>query len=83
MVIKNVAGYVITLLGVIGVAAWAIPSFKAAIPQVALLDDTILLAVSVLLALIGIFLVVKGGGRRSGKEVPIYQGKNIVGYRRA
>ncbi|MBU0906837.1 MAG: hypothetical protein KKD18_01265 [Nanoarchaeota archaeon] len=81
MVIRSTLGYVLLGLGVIGVAAWSVPSIKAAIPQLGTLNDTILIAVSAALALVGIFLAMGRGGRQA-REVPIYHGKNIVGYRR-
>jgi multisubunit Na+/H+ antiporter MnhB subunit len=81
MVIRNTLGYVLGGLGVVGIAAWAIPNFKQAIPQLGPFSDSILIAVSAILVLVGIFLVMKGGSRKV-KEVPIYQGKDIVGYRR-
>lgn len=85
MVVKSTFGYVLTLLGIIGVAAWVLPEFKATIPTLGAINDTILIAVSILLALAGIFLITKGGRMGGGRhrEVPIYHGKNVVGYRRS
>ena len=82
MVIRKTLGYVLAGLGLLGVAAWSIPQVKTAIPQLGVVNDTILISVSVILALVGIFLVVRLGGSRQAREVPIYHGKNIVGYRR-
>ncbi|MFH1802872.1 MAG: hypothetical protein ABH864_05500 [archaeon] len=83
MVIKKTLGYVLGLLGVLGIAMWAIPGFRSAVPQLSDVTDTILVAVSVVLAAIGIFLITKGGGGRGKmREVPIFQGKDVVGYRR-
>ena len=84
MVIKKTIGYVLGIAGILGIAAWAIPEVKSAIPQLGTVTDTILVAVSAALAVVGIFIVVKSGGGRGGKvkEVPIFEGKNVVGYRR-
>jgi uncharacterized membrane protein len=82
MVIRKTLGYVLTLVGVIGIAAWAIPQVKATIPQISLLSDTMLLIVSIVLAIVGLFLATRGSSGRVAREVPIYHGKNIVGYRR-
>lgn len=81
MVIRTTLGYILSGLGVIGIAAWSIPSVKSAIPQLGTLADSILISVSALLAIVGVFLVVKGSHRKHA-EVPIYHGKEIVGYRR-
>ena len=80
--IRKTAGYVLGALGVIGVAAWSIPSIKQFIPQLGTLNDTVLIAASTVLVIAGIFLVMKSGGRKV-REVPIYHGKDIVGYRRS
>lgn len=85
MVIKSTLGYVFLGLGVIGTAAWAIPNFRSAIPQADAINDMVLISVSIFLALIGIFFAMGKGrfGGRQSREVPIYHGKNIVGYRRS
>ena len=86
--IRSTLGYVLTGLGIVGVAAWSIPTFKAAIPFLTVpalgsfSSDTVLLTASVVLAVLGLFLIKKGGGLRRAREVPIFHGKNVVGYRR-
>jgi len=82
--IRKTLGIVLSVLGIVGVAAYSIPSIKSAIPYITPVPDTILVVVSVVLLLIGLFIIVKFGGssRKQPKEVPIYHGKNIVGYRR-
>ncbi len=82
--IRKTLGIVLSILGIVGVAAYSIPSVKSAIPYITSISDTILVSVSVILLLIGLFITVKFG-KGSGKqprEVPIYHGKHIVGYRR-
>lgn len=89
MIIKTL-GYVIGGLGVVGVACWSVPQIKEAIPYMADLvktlgGDNMLIIVSAILVLVGLFIAFKGGGSSSGsqpKEVPIFRGKHIVGYRR-
>ncbi len=82
--IRKTLGIVLSILGIVGVAAYSIPSVKLAIPYITPVSDTILVSVSVVLLLVGLFITVKvgGGSRKQPKEVPIYHGKNIVGYRR-
>ncbi|MBU0466906.1 MAG: hypothetical protein KJ718_00435 [Nanoarchaeota archaeon] len=91
MVVKKTLGFILAILGVIGLAAWAIPSFNAYAEgfvqgwtgnDQATLNDNILLAISAVAALVGVFLITKGSAGKKEKEVPIYQGKNVVGYRR-
>lgn len=82
MVIRSMLGYVLAGLGLVGVAAWSIPQVKTAIPQLNLINDIILISVSGVLAIIGIYLITRGsGGGRQAKEVPIYRGKHVVGFR--
>lgn len=83
MVVRKTLGLILAVLGIIGLAAWAIPEVKATIPQLGQFGDTPLLIVSVVVALIGVFLITKHSSRmKAEREVPIYHGKNIVGYRR-
>ena len=81
---KKIIGYLFALIGLAGVAAYAIPQVRAQIPLPEQISDTILIIISAAILLLGIFFVVRSGGGRSkkGAEVPIYSGKNIVGYRR-
>lgn len=78
----KILGYILALVGIVGIAAYTIPQVKDAIPLPEI-GDTILLVVSLALAVVGIFFIVRtGGGRRQASEVPIYRGKRVVGYRR-
>jgi len=84
---KKVIGYVLVILGLVGIAAWSIPDVKAAIPGLDQFGDMTLVIASVVLAVLGLWVVSRGGGygggSQKGAEVPIYRGKRIVGYRRA
>ncbi|MBX4212296.1 hypothetical protein KW787_02470 [Candidatus Pacearchaeota archaeon] len=44
-------------------------------------SDALVSVVGVIIFLIGVFLL-RGGKAKQNSEVPIYHGKNIVGYRR-
>ena len=81
---KKIIGYVIALIGLIGLAMYSIPQIKTQIALPISIDDTSLLIVSIALVVVGVFVSVKSGGRRikQDAEVPIYHGKKIVGYRR-
>ncbi|MFH1425531.1 MAG: hypothetical protein ABIG28_02255 [archaeon] len=78
---KKVLGYILAIAGLIGLASSVI-GFE--IPFFTELGSTILLIISLGLIVVGILFVMKGGGRRGKQaaEVPIYHGKNVVGYRR-
>jgi len=74
-------GYVLSVLGIAGFAL-TIPGMQAAVNLSVPLDNTILTIVSLVVLVIGIFLVYKNTNAKKGAEVPIYHGKEIVGYRR-
>lgn len=77
-------GYVLAILGLIGIAASTFGS--ASLQDTIGLDnkiaDTTVLIAGVILVAIGILFVVKGSSSSKITEVPIYKGKEIVGYRR-
>jgi hypothetical protein len=81
---KKIIGYVLAIVGLLGVAAFTVPAVKTALPFTSdQISDTTLLIVSIALLVVGLFIVIKGGrGGKQATEVPIYSGKNIVGYRR-
>ncbi len=83
--IKKTLGIVLSVLGLIGIASYSIPSVKTAIPYITDVPVLPLVIVSLGLLVVGLFITVKSGGGRRGKqpaEVPIYHGKHVVGYRR-
>jgi len=81
--INKIIGYVLAAVGVFGVAAYSIPEVKSFFPAFTAVPENYLLIASIVLVGIGAFAVVKSGGRsKKVKEVPIYQGKDVVGYRR-
>jgi len=93
MVIRKTLGYVLSGLGVVGLASWSFEEVKKAIPDMEKIvasigGDTVLLIISAVLLILGIFIVVKaGGGRKKTKnyeDVPVFRGESqqVVGYRR-
>ncbi len=90
----KILGYILATMGILGIAIYSLPEFfkysedfiKEIIGNNSFtLNATGILIVSTVLILGGLFLVMQGGGRRGrnrGGEVPIYHGKNVVGYRR-
>lgn len=79
---KKIIGYLIAVLGIIGIAAYSIPQFKAVLGIPSSINDTTLLIASLIIAAIGVFLSLKGNRTRAHSEVPIFHGKHVVGYRR-
>lgn len=80
-------GYLLGIVGVVGIAIGSIPQIQALLKIPLALagvrSDYVIIGISLLILLLGVLMISKGGS--SGKqpaEVPIYQGKNIVGYRR-
>ncbi|HVY01533.1 MAG TPA: hypothetical protein VHA12_02100 [Candidatus Nanoarchaeia archaeon] len=78
-------GYVSSFLGLVGIAAstFGSASLQTAIglgPENKVADTTVLIAGIILVAL-GVFFIAKGASNKVS-EVPIYNGKDIVGYRR-
>jgi len=80
--IRKTLGLILSIIGVIGVAAYSLPSVKKAIPIVSQLNELILVIISIIILLAGLFLATRGSSGKQPREVPIYHGKNVVGYRR-
>ncbi|RMD66314.1 hypothetical protein D6817_04350 [Candidatus Pacearchaeota archaeon] len=80
---SKIVGYLLALLGLAGVALFSIPKLKSKLNLPFNVSDTILMGVSAVLLVVGILLVVRSGsGRARAAEVPIYEGKQVVGFRR-
>lgn len=83
---KKVLGYIIALAGVIGVAAPLVPQLYSLLPIPEGTPDLYITIGGVILVVVGLaFLVKRGGGSKGGskkRELPIYEGDYIVGYRR-
>ena len=88
---KKVVGYVLAILGLVGLAASTVDSVQDALfgylPEtVVSMIGTSLLVISLVLLIVGVvllYLTGRGSGAQESEEVPIYKGKKIVGYRRA
>jgi len=82
--VKSILGYIITAIGLIGLASTTFPQVKAAIPGLEAVSDLALTVASIALLAVGILLIIKSGKGGAGKvvEVPIFHGKKVVGYRR-
>lgn len=79
---RKIVGYILSGIGILGLAATSVPQLKERIKLPGQITDGMLTVVSIILAAVGIFLIVKLGRGRQQKEVPIYHGRSVVGYRR-
>jgi len=79
----KVIGLILIILGLVVIASPFV--FKAAIAKIpfvsALPQLWVIIAGAVLIVLGGLILKLKGG-KQVKKEVPIYEGNKIIGYRR-
>jgi len=78
----KIVGYGISLLGIAGILLSS-KKIIDSIPFLAGLDPKYILIPAVIAVGVGVVLVMSGSSHKSklGKEVPIYKGKEIVGYR--
>jgi hypothetical protein len=81
---KKIIGYTIAIIGLAGLLASLSPETLAQIPQLSKIPSLTLTIASVIIVAIGIFLVYSSNksGTKKERELPIYKGKDVVGYRR-
>lgn len=81
---NKILAYIIIAIGLLGVVVYTVPEVAEVTDLPKDLSGTPLIVVSIVILAIGIFFVVRGGSRggKQAEEVPIYKGKNVVGYRR-
>lgn len=84
---KKAVGYILAIIGLAGLALTfpAVPqALNLTIPPG--ITNNTLTVVSLVVVVIGIFIAIRGGkegkSRQKATEVPIYHGRDIVGYRR-
>jgi len=80
--VSKILGYALAGIGLVAVAITSFPQAKEIIKIPEIIPDTALLIGGIILVAIGTFSLMKSGGKKSQSEVPIYRGKNVVGYRR-
>lgn len=81
--IKQLIGYVISIIGVFILAIGVIPPLKTAVKIIpAAINDITIMALGLLITVLGIFFIYQSTGTKQPTEVPIYHDKEIVGYRR-
>ncbi len=84
MGVGKIIGYVVSILGIALVAAGVIPALKTAVKFIpSSLSNTYLMIIGAILVIIGIIPIIRSSpSGKQAAEVPIYHGKEIVGYRR-
>jgi hypothetical protein len=79
---SKVVGGMLAILGVGGIALGLKPVQTAlSLTLPSFLSNTVLMVIGLILLVIGAFLLKKASSSQT-PEVPIYEGKNIVGYRK-
>lgn len=84
----KIAGYIIAIIGIIAFAIGMVAEVRTFVSatlniDISSIDDLIFIIAGAVLIVVGLFIVTRSRGRRyKSAEVPIYQGKNIIGYRR-
>jgi hypothetical protein len=85
---ERILGYVLALIGLIGIAIYAIPPLKSRIPlpeQISAISETAIIIISAVILIAGIFLIWRAGKRLGSQrqtEVPVLEGSKVVAYRR-
>lgn len=83
MGISKVIGYVLAILGAVIVAIGAVPVFRTDIKIIpAIITNNWIMIVGAVIVIVGIIPIMKTSSKPKVSEVPIYHGKDIVGFRR-
>jgi hypothetical protein len=82
---EKIGGYIVGILGILFLAASIKPLnavFVSYIPQLKNIATYYLLGAGIIIILVALVLLRSSGSGKQPPEVPIYQGKNVVGFRR-
>jgi len=82
---KRVFGYVLIILGLLLLGSGITPVYEKIIntfPYFATFNSLVLMVSGIIFLLVGAFIMRGSSSGRQSNEVPIYHGKNVVGYRR-
>ncbi len=80
----KIVGYILVIAGILILASNSIPQISETIPLIKSVPDLYNTIFSMGLVVIGIVFILKSGGTTSTRnmELPIFQGKKVIGYRR-
>ena len=81
MNLKLITGYIIAAIGVIIVAIGVIDPLKMAIGLESL-NSMYIMIIGLIIVIVGIIPIFKSESSQKMTEVPIYHGKEVVGFRR-
>ncbi len=84
---SKILGYVLSLVGIVILALTVKPVkettvVKTILPFIGSINDLYLIISGFAFLVVAILLLRSSSGGKQAKEVPIYHGKNVVGYRR-
>jgi multisubunit Na+/H+ antiporter MnhB subunit len=82
--IRRSVGYTLVIIGLFILALGVKPIHDNAVvnfPFLSVIDPIILLGGGVVFLVIGV-IIMRGSNRRQSPEVPIYEGEDVVGFRR-
>jgi hypothetical protein len=82
---NKLLGYIISFIGIVIIAIGSLPPLRTAIKVIpASIKDLYLMFAGLIIVIVGIIFLTGFGSSSSSKvkEVPIYQGKDVVGFRR-
>ena len=83
--VKKILSYVLIVIGLLVLALSIGPIKEWATGAFGFLESVgniYLIGIGAVILIVGVFLLRGEGGSRKEKEVPIYKGKDVVGYRR-
>jgi len=78
---KKILGYILATVGIILLVIATIPFIREAVNLPASIPPSAITIAALLIIALSIMLIYTKSGNKQ-PEVPIYEGKNIVGYRR-
>ncbi len=78
---SKLVGYILGILGLVLLFLPLVPSVKNAIPIISTMSQWIVLGAGVVLIVLAV-LMLRTSARQMPKEVPIYHGESVVGFRR-
>ena len=83
MSIKKLIGYIISILGIAIIALGAMPNLRTSLAFIpAGIKDLYIMIVGLAVVTVGIVLISLSASSQKVSEVPIYHGKEVVGFRR-
>lgn len=81
--VSKLIGYIVAVAGILGLASTSFPPIRDSLSLPASISSTILMPLSLIVTIVGVvFVYLSSNRQKKGTEVPIYEGKKVVGYRR-